>query len=402
MGLDIKYGVWMFILVPLGLWLIGGGVAFWKGRKSPFLAYIAGSDNRLSLSRLQTFAWTLVIFGTFAAAMGVHTRIIPGTKAEIEEATQAKDVADKAALQTAADAKQAAADARIAANALEAARKTAEEQTAATTATETARNAAVGAVRAATEAADKANKRQLDAGRAAEKASSDKRAADAKASSYEWVRIPAELLALAGIAIGSGIFSSLISASNSEGKTACVTSIRTITKADLRELLPKAGVPVNPNQIIIEGHSMGTTGKVRLDREVAPILNWNSEGSEIVIDVPGDKSYRTLVVETSNGKLSYELGNRTPNLTLGGAKLNYEFIDLFRDDKYPNILDTMKFQMFGWTLIAILIYVYIFLNSLTQLMPELPAVPSSIVVLTGLSQGGYLAGKAVGNVNKTS
>jgi len=62
----------------------------------------------------------------------------------------------------------------------------------------------------------------------------------------------------------------------------------------------------------------------------------------------------------------------------------------------------MKFQMFGWTLIAILIYGYLFLSSISASMTELPTVPESIVVLTGLSQGGYLAGKAVSNMNKPS
>ncbi len=74
MNLNEKYGWLVFFLVPMLLWLLAGGAAMWKGRKSPFLAYIAGSDNRLSLSRLQAFLWTLVIFGAFAAAMAVHAK----------------------------------------------------------------------------------------------------------------------------------------------------------------------------------------------------------------------------------------------------------------------------------------------------------------------------------------
>ena len=105
-----------------------------------------------------------------------------------------------------------------------------------------------------------------------------------------------------------------------------------------------------------------------------------------------------------NTKWEGELSTRgEPNdFSLGLPIVNYEFIDLFRDDKNPQTLDTMKFQMFGWTLIAILIYGYLFLSSISASMTELPTVPESIVVLTGLSQGGYLAGKAVSNMNKPS
>ncbi len=114
-------------------------------------------------------------------------------------------------------------------------------------------------------------------------------------------------------------------------------------------------------------------------------------------------SQRTLVdVIDRNGKVSYRLEGEPNDFSLGLPIVNYEFIDLFRDDKNPQTLDTMKFQMFGWTLIAILIYGYLFLSSISASMTELPTVPESIVVLTGLSQGGYLAGKAVSNMNKPS
>ena len=62
-----------------------------NGWKAKAFAFIAGSDNRLSLSRLQVLAWTLVIFGSFTAAMVIHNPIAIGTAAE-----QTKAVADEA------------------------------------------------------------------------------------------------------------------------------------------------------------------------------------------------------------------------------------------------------------------------------------------------------------------
>jgi len=92
MGIDIKYGWLVFFGVPLLLWLIGAGAAFKKARNSPFFAYIAGSDHRLSLSRLQAFLWTLTIFGAFSAATAVH--IFPFQA----DADKAKAAAQAAAL----------------------------------------------------------------------------------------------------------------------------------------------------------------------------------------------------------------------------------------------------------------------------------------------------------------
>lgn len=83
---------------------------------------------------------------------------------------------------------------------------------------------------------------------------------------------------------------------------------------------------------------------------------------------------------------------------LSEFKYFYEFSDLFRDDKNPNNMDLMKFQMFGWTVVAIVIYSFLFLNDLRANIESLPLVPESIVILTGLSQAGYLAGKGISNI----
>jgi hypothetical protein len=109
-------------------------------------------------------------------------------------------------------------------------------------------------------------------------------------------------------------------------------------------------------------------------------------------------SYQTITVDTANGKLSYKLTGKTPGLVLGLSKLNYELSDLFRDDRNPDTLDLMKFQMFGWTVVAVGIYIYLFLADFRPDLASLPVVPASIVALTGLSQGGYLSGKAVSNM----
>ena len=62
-------------------------------------------------------------------------------------------------------------------------------------------------------------------------------------------------------------------------------------------------------------------------------------------------------------------------------------------------MDLMKFQMFGWTVIAIFIYVYLFLSNINPEIYSLPNVPYTIAILTGLSQVGYLAGKGTSNMS---
>ncbi len=354
MGLDLSWGTWVFFGVPLVLWILGAGAAFRKGRNSPFFAYIAGSDHRLSLSRLQAFLWTLTIFGAFAAAMAVHPKPTPAAVADVNTKAQA------------------------AAQATEAAKKALDQAG----------------------APDKAQKEKDLAD-----AQSAQKAAEARVKTFDWVNIPAALLALAGIAVGSGVFSSLIAASNGEDKTACVTSVTTVPVPD-----PAAAgsPPPTINTLLINGTDLGSKGKVRFGRVTATIRNWKSDGTQIQVDVPKNlesvgrdkKKFGPLVVDTANGKLAYELVGTPDNFTLGEATSYYEFVDLFRDDKSPDNLDLMKFQMFGWTVIAVLIYIYVFLTSLRPDLTELPVVPNGIVVLTGLSQTGYLAGKGVSNVNK--
>lgn len=356
---SLPYGWSVFFGVPLLLWLIGAGAALRKGRNSPFLAYVAGSDNRLSLSRLQAFLWTLVIFGAFAAAMAVHKPF--GTQAEAEQA--------KAAAQAAQQEVDAAQKARDQANANADQRKTADD----------------------------------NLGKAKDALKEAQQKAEAATKNAQWVNIPAALLTLAGIAIGSGVFSSLIAASNSEDKTACVTSVESKQITDLPDDSDNA---LTINTLIIKGQNLGNRGRVRFGRISAHIRDWSSDGTQIQVDVPTQlpeptrrqNFYGPLVVDTPNGKLAYELGGTRNNFKLGAATSYYEFVDLFRDDKSPDNLDLMKFQMFGWTVVAVVIYSFLFLKLLTIDLVALPTVPEGIVILTGLSQTGYLTGKGVANI----
>jgi hypothetical protein len=365
------WGVVLFFLVPIILWLIG--VLFIKRPEftDKLVAYIAGSDNRLSLSRLQAFVWTLVIFGSWVAAMAVHSKISPLTEAA---AVQAK--ADAQFYSDIRDFQKGVYDKALATF----------QQTGDRTAVDKVKVDYYTAVR-------------------------DADTASARANSPDWVRIPGALLALAGIAVASGIFSSLISVVNSEDKSACITGIARITPSDFNNPVtyPDTVDSQSVNLLRITGLGMGKVGKVRFGKSkvysvLAPILYWRDSGTEIIVDVPADEHpYTTIIVDTANGKLAYEIADKSSSsvgldMTLGVGTYWYEFSDLFRDDKNPMHMDLMKFQMFGWTVVAVCVYAWVFLNDLSNSIATLPLVPDSIVILTGLSQVGYLAGKGVSNL----
>jgi hypothetical protein len=212
------------------------------------------------------------------------------------------------------------------------------------------------------------------------------------------------LLALAGIAIGSGVFSSLISGVNGDDKTASLSSISVVDKDDnFNKNYPNASTPKCAKYLLINGTLLGDDGKIRLGttkwtKTLANPLYWNPNGTQILVDLPPDPTFDKLIVDTPNGKLTYKLEGTKPNYSLGPPKINYEFADLFRDDKNPQNLSLMKFQMFGWTAIAIFIYVYLFLGNLSASIATLPALDPNIAILTGISQAGYLGGKGVSNV----
>lgn len=515
------WGVLLFFLVPIVLWMIGIAFIRRKSLSAKVFAFISGSDNRLSLSKLQAFAWTLVIFGSFVAAMAIHTKIVPTDQSTAEDYKKKSDSDKTEAELRKAVFDKALQDRTAAETVFDSANRTLLELKAAAQSYGTKTTpAAIEAKEAADAAEGKAKEKEfilteltkVSADAQAKFEAADKSAKESAriSSGFDWVEIPGALLALAGIAIGSGIFSSLISALNSEDKTASLVSIEPIDQeifnaknADgIKTNFPNTPDTQSKNLMKISGKDLGTSGKVRFGQGrvysvFAPIVFWREDGKEIVVDVPLDRTYNTLVVDTTNGKLCYEIkdlsasemeqrkapvlaafqtaktnaqnsetvklakeknlaavranletliasgaaankiseaqdvvndsetefneqfrllsdasgklteqqikmdelrfGN-VKNLTLGASTYYYEFSDLFRDDKNPNNMDLMKFQMFGWTVVAIGIYSWLFLNDLRNNIESLPLVPESIVILTGLSQAGYLAGKGVSNV----
>lgn len=415
MGQQRWIGLLLFFGLPIFLWAVGTVAVKRRGVGARIVAFIAGSDNRLSLSRLQAFLWTLVIFGSFAAAMTIHTKISPITTQESKDRVEkAKAEAGRAAeALTAADTRvneyrkkaEEAARAKAEADIKAGDAKSKAEASPGNTELATASNDAATRAKDAAAGLTLAEKLAAQSVTEAEAARKAKAAADTAAavSGNDWVKIPPELLALAGIAIGAGVFSSLISAVKSEDKTACVTSVQFINCSDYKQnkVGPWNGANASPYCLVINGRDMAKDGQVRLNSTPAAIEDWKDDGTRIIVNIP-DKlpNDPTLIVDTGNGKLCYKLAGTVTNVTLGAAVSYYEFADLFRDDKNPRVMDLMKFQMFGWTLVAIVIYAWLFLSNLHDHIETLPRVDQSIVILTGLSQGGYLTGKAVTNINQ--
>lgn len=473
-------GLILFFVVPFVIWLIVVLIARIKNKAFKFVGLIVGGDNRLSLSKLQALAWTLVIFGSYFAAMGIHEPIDPNVQGEADAAKKQVELADSRV-------KSLATDLQLAKTKLDTATK---EKIDADKALSEARKAVDAATPDKKDAAqadaaqkektlaektlnfDNANtnfqKAQTDAGEAEKSLQTAKENAERLAQaafSEKWVDIPMGLLALAGIAIGSGVFSSLISAVTGEKQAAEITNVEAISATDFNNPnnFPNSFVSNSPNLLLITGNNFGTKkGRVRFGidygiSESVPVLFWDN--SRIVVDVTSN-SRDVVIVDTPNGKLTYRLMNvfsaegvtkqdvkakqtvlaaaetalkqtfEKPGATdaekaaalkavddlkqelrkfdkqdvihlrLGEETSSYEFADLFRDDKNPAILDLMKFQMFGWTVIAIFIYAWLFLQNLNADVKTLPLVPDTIVLLTGLSQAGYLGGKGVSNIPK--
>jgi hypothetical protein len=422
MGWPQAFGWVLFLLVPGTLWIVGAIANRGQNMAARLLGFAVGTDGRLSISRVQAFAWTLVIFGSYASAMGIHKKISAASPEEIQRLTDAAAAAsDRAStaksdyLSAATLAKTSKTDAMNAENVAESDETIAKSYASVSSADKTisqtklatavdARATADGAavVTARKEATAEVAKANWD------QAEKDSEAAQAKATMFNWLTIPNTLLMLTGIAVGSGVFSSLIAVLGGEDKTAQITGIRSINKATANQY-PNMVVPAqtgdsgNSNYLVIDGTDLGTSGSVRLvkgaGKDAPVILAWTAAGNQIVLDVPDGIEYRKLIVDTSNGKVVYKVSGKTPGLLLGPARAHYEIADLFRDDKHPGSMDLMKFQMFGWTCIALCIYVSIFLSSLTPALTSLPDVDSSIAVLTGVSQAAYLSGKGVSNVS---
>lgn len=110
--------------------------------------------------------------------------------------------------------------------------------------------------------------------------------------------------------------------------------------------------------------------------------------------------FSTVTVATAKGiTVSYIAGGRvTKSSNTSGSVQGGVLVD----DK--GIADLSKIQLITWTIIAIGIWIYLVARNLNDIvngsLPDknalaLPDIPAALMVLTGLSQGGYLGHKLV-------
>jgi hypothetical protein len=426
MGLDRCVGVLLFFAVPLLLWVVLAAITQ-RGKQRMLSAVVTGRDGRLSLSRLQAFAWTMLIAGAYCAAMAVHPRIgIPSGKEttaseatytaavakvtaaeaavalkEIEEVSKNGDLSAATeqlnsttnqlrsaneTVQTANDAFDEATKERAAATGNQV--KTAQDALDAKT---KAKQEALAAQDVASKAAELANREHQSAQAAQRLATIALRkerellnhavgARDTAKSAWratQWVRIPNELLALAGISLATGVFASVISAAgNSTATPPPVPVITGLTPSGNVLTVSGSGFDVPKNGI--------SPGEVRVDGRAVQPKNWTD--TKIDLDL-ATGAYKTVIVDTAGGKDAF-------SAQTNGRITVLEWRDLLREDTAPDQFSMTKFQMFAWTIIAVFFYTLIFLSNLGKEIDALPVVDSTLVLLTGLSQGGYLGGKA--------
>lgn len=345
---------WLVAIVPLALWALFSLITREWQRKRVF-GLIAGADNRLSLSRLQAFAWTMVIVGAYTAAMADRPPSTDLAQKKVDQIAYERAVVHERAVR--ATVPKAPAEQE-------------QQQTAIAGATEAVRVAKENLVK------------------------------------YNWVRIPAELLILAGISLATGVFASMLASGGDGPPVAHRITVFAAAAVDPLGRNPRSSPARGKYWMLIDGSRLGGDGEVRLNGRAARPLFWEADGTAIAVDVDENRRYDTMIIDTRNGKVTYALQYENNSslltaLTLGDPRYSYELADLVRDDTNPRNLSITKFQMFGWTLIAIVIYVYLFLQALHGAvgLDELPVVDATVVMLTGVSQLGYLGGKVASNSN---
>jgi hypothetical protein len=375
--------------VPVLLWWLAAGVLR-RGDQRPFFAVISGADARLSLSRLQAFLWTFVIVGTYVSAMTLHPPIDITTPAEAEAIVAASKKANEAL--AAAQAIRETKAAELAVKEIEVKAQETLQRRAVTIAADSRLDADAKKL-----ADDQVAKKVVDYRNAAW-ARDDTKAALSEANAAvaalqttasvkktawrrtKWVAIPVELLALAGISLASGVFASVISVTAKKDLPAPVVT----------------DVKFANDVWTITGSGFGTEGEVRLGGRAGHPVTWTETALTVTSPAVHPKF---IVVDVSGGKAAYTITWEDEVPTLGGRFKKYEWGDLFRDDDTPTQFSLMKLQMFAWTLVALAIYVCIFLAGVWQsdqrMIDSLPIVDTTLVLLTGLSQAGYLGGKAV-------
>jgi hypothetical protein len=351
---DPKYSWLLFTVTFAILWLIGITAAKYLGKKS-LVYFIGGDDDRLSLAKFQVFIWTFVIMSSYVAAMFIY---IP--QPDPEDLTKI----------------------------------------------------------------------------------------------LQWVTIPAQILMLMGISISGTVLSSVISAVKDEARTAFVREIKydeanseikitggnfgsvkgavrihlkneesdkkwelsikedgwkddeivVLAEKRVSKILENVKFKAKNKEAGIEAAVLGKAMTDSAKDEIkAKILAGNYAGektSEQLSEIKNqtDKLFEkaierdVLIVDTKNGKAAYYLIVE-PEIRLGRPTIYYEFVDFFRDDLNPSVLSILKYQLFGWTLVAVVLYIYKFLQ-LDHASTSLPEISPTVVILTGVSTAGYLAGKS--------
>jgi hypothetical protein len=396
----VRYPYVVFFAVPLVFWWLISRLTQ-QGHGRVLSAVITGNDGRLSLSRLQAFLWTMLILGSFCAAMVARPWPANVDKAEVtvrENALQQAKVNLDAAV-----AALAAAEAEMASRlatrtegragfreAEEAWKHAATADKKPATALLTEKGTALRKAEIEYTAAVRQVERLRLGRSSAEDAHDD---AKKRYRRTQWVKIPTELLALAGISLATGVFSAAISAGNdTSGAPPTVWSIGPVPVANL----PPGSQPTLRTTIVeILGKDFGSSsGEVRFDGRYLRPLHWSE--TVLYLDEDPNLRFRNVTVDTAGGKASYE--NRPAPYGLTSVVI-LETRDLFREDSNPRMFSITKFQMFAWTLVAIAFYTAVLLSHLDASIDALPTVDATLVMLTGLSAGGYLGGKAAANMS---
>jgi hypothetical protein len=125
----------------------------------------------------------------------------------------------------------------------------------------------------------------------------------------KWVAIPPELLQLAGIAIASGVFSSLIANVSGEQQQPIVTGLD----------------PAGGNQVVVRGGNFGTaSGALRVNGKTLAVFSWTDDAITAAAPILGSSSPKgpwPLVIDTANGKVCYPLTTADSPLAVGPPRI---------------------------------------------------------------------------------
>lgn len=99
--------------------------------------------------------------------------------------------------------------------------------------------------------------------------------------------------------------------------------------------------------------------------------------------------------------------NTTKNMKTNPGATHSFFVDIFCESNpipgsAPLGLDLPRTQMFVWTIISLIAYIIMLIESFHRCKPTLPDIPQGLVVLMGLSHGAYLGVKASTKKNPDS